>query len=132
MFFEDINELINDNDISNKYEGYLRGNMFNDEYVSYKNFKSKMINFNDRKDELLFNISMFEFIMNDLALYLDLHPDDTEIFNYFKDAVSKYKYYLNEYESQYGPLELCANKDNKYVYYKNPWPWDNDGGVKYV
>ena len=32
----------------------------------------------------------------------------------------------------YRPLELTSTYTDSYDYYKNPWPWDNDGGIKYV
>ena len=43
-----------------------------------------------------------------------------------------YKDYLNKYERMYRPLELTSTYTDTYDYYKNPWPWDNDGGIKYV
>ena len=31
-----------------------------------------------------------------------------------------------EYERKFGPLRKCANDENKWLWYKNPWPWDNE------
>ena len=106
--------------------------MFKNEYVPYKNFKVREIKANNKEDELLIKISEMEFALNDLSLYLDLHPDDSFMFNKFKMYVNKYKEYLEEYERTFRPLNLSAVYNNIYDYYKNPWPWDNDGGVKYV
>lgn len=112
--------------------GYVRGNMFDDEYVPYKNFKLRNINPKTEEQALLLKLNEAEFALNDLSLYLDLHPNDDVIFKKFKEEVEKYKGYLDMYEKNYRPLNLCDTYQNTYEYYKNPWPWDNDGGVKYV
>ncbi len=139
MFIDDINFFIDGSlptnkniELVNENLGYIRGNMFADEYIPYKNFKLKNLDPISREEELLIKISEAEFALNDLSLYLDLHPDNDFIYNKFKMYVKQYKTYLDEYERSYGPLNLCSSYSSKYEYYKNPWPWDNDGGVKYV
>ena len=136
MFFEDIifnmNSKTDNNVLFDVDDGFRCGNMFKNEYVPYKNFKVREIKANNKEDELLIKISEMEFALNDLSLYLDLHPDDSFMFNKFKMYVNKYKEYLEEYERTFRPLNLSAVYNNIYDNYKNPWPWDNDGGVKYV
>ena len=51
---------------------------------------------------------------------------------YCHTTCTKYKDYLDRYERIYRPLELTSTYTDSYDYYKNPWPWDNDGGIKYV
>lgn len=138
MYFDDIEFFINGN-IDNKknklvssIEGFNRGNSFNNEYVPYKNIKVKDIKASSEEENLLLKIESLEFTLNDLALYLDLHPEDTLVFEAFKEAVEKYKDYLDRYERIYKPLNLDSVYKDTYEFYKNPWPWDNDGGIKYV
>ena len=138
MFIDDINFFVDGNienktnNLVNEKLGYIRGNMFANEYIPYKNFKVRELNPITREEELLIKISEAEFALNDLSLYLDLHPNNNIIYDKFKIYVKQYKNYLDEYERTYGPLNLCSSYSNKYEYYKNPWPWDNDGGIKYV
>ena len=77
-------------------------------------------------------INESEFALNDISLYLDLHPNDYDMYRKFREETNKYKEYLNRYERMYRPLELTSTYTDTYDYYNNPWPWDNDGGIKYV
>ena len=135
MFIDDINFFINGEIPVNREEklvsselGYLRGNMFLKEYVPYKNYQVRKTN----EEALLLKLSQMEFALNDLSLYLDLHPNDMAVFNKFREYTNEYKRYLNEFEKTYRPLVLSSINKDSYEYYKNPWPWDNDAGVYYV
>lgn len=139
MFIDDINFFINGEMPVNREEklvsselGYLRGNMFLKEYVPYKNYQVRKLEAKTNEEALLLKLSQMEFALNDLSLYLDLHPNDTAVFNKFRDYTNEYKRYLNEFEKTYRPLCLSSINKDSYEYYKNPWPWDNDAGVYYV
>ena len=139
MFIDDINFFINGEIPVNREEklvsselGYLRGNMFLKEYAPYKNYQVRKLEAKTNEEALLLKLSQMEFALNDLSLYLDLHPNDMAVFNKFKEYTSEYKRYLNEFEKNYRPLVLSSINKDSYEYYKNPWPWDNDAGVYYV
>lgn len=136
MLIDDFDFFIENNDNNTQLVddklGYIRGNMFANEYMPYKNYKVRELTANNKEDELLIRLSEAEFALNDLSLYLDLHPDNKEIYDKFKMYVKEYKACLDEYEKTFRPLDLCSTYTNMYDYYKNPWPWDNDGGIKYV
>ena len=106
-------------------EGFLRGNMFESEYKPYKNYT--------KREELLLEIMELSFAINDLNLYLDLHPEDSKMLKKFNDLVEKSCKCEMEYVKNYGALEVIDNtSDEKFEWIKNPWPWDNEGGTKYV
>ncbi len=139
MFIDDINFFINGEMPVNREEklvsselGYLRGNMFLKEYVPYKNYQVRKLEAKTNEEALLLKLSQMEFALNDLSLYLDLHPNDMAVFNKFREYTNEYKRYLNEFEKTYRPLCLSSINKDSYEYYKNPWPWDNDAGVYYV
>lgn len=139
MFIDDINFFINGEIPVNREEklvsselGYLRGNMFLKEYVPYKNYQVRKLEAKTKEEVLLLKLSQMEFALNDLSLYLDLHPNDMAVFNKFREYTNEYKRYLNEFEKTYRPLVLSSINKDSYEYYKNPWPWDNDAGVYYV
>ena len=114
-------------------EGFLRGNMFADSYKPYKNYTYKKINPKNRKEELLLEIMELSFTINDLNLYLDLHPDDTRLLEKFNAYVEKSCQKEMEYVKNYGALEVIDNTSSqKFEWISNPWPWDNEGGTKYV
>ena len=114
-------------------EGFLRGNMFADEYKPYKNYKVKKIVPKTQREELLLEIMELSFAINDLNLYLDLHPEDKHMLKKFNELVEKSCKCEMEYVKNYGSLEVIDNtSDEKFEWIKNPWPWDNEGGTKYV
>ncbi len=110
-------------------EGFLRGNMWKNEYVPYKNMQVGSLNPSNDEESLKYKIMAYEFAINDLNLYLDLHPEDDFIFKKFKDCIEKVLKMQDEYSKKYGPLMLTYDTGNTYDWLKNPWPWDNDGGA---
>ena len=132
-FYDDmqvLNGYVNVNnqknmDLFNPYEGYLKGNVFRNEYVPYKNYKVAKININSEKEELLFNINEYGFMMHDLNLYLDVHPDNQEALNKFNEYRNKRNELIEKYERKYGPLCVTSSDNNKSFNWVNKWPWVN-------
>ncbi|MCM1052430.1 MAG: spore coat protein CotJB [Ruminococcus sp.] len=131
LFMPDVN--LNRNEfLFEPMEGFLRGNMFKNEYLPYKNltyFKLDPIN---EKENDLYKVMALSFAINDLNLYLDLHPDNKEVFTLFKKYIEEKEKLCKEYEKKYGPLELTNTIGSKYNWLNSPWPWDNLGGSLYV
>ncbi len=113
-------------------EGFLRGNMFQDEYEPYKNLTYFKLNPKDEKEKLLYQVMALSFAINDLNLYLDLHPDNKEVLDLFKKFVREEKELSSEYVKKYGPLEVTEIMGNKFNWIDSPWPWENRGGSMYV
>ena len=111
-------------DLFNPYEGFLKGNGFRDLYVPYKNYKVAKINFNNEKEELLFNISEYSFMMHELNLYLDVNPNNKEALNKFNEYRIKTDELIMKYERKYGPLMINSDT-NKSFNWINKWPWVN-------
>lgn len=114
-------------------KGFNSGNMFSDLYTPYKNYCYKKLTATDAKGELLLEIMALSFAINDLSLYLDLNPDDLEMFAKFHKLLEKSCEKEMEYVKKYGPLELVDEANSQvYDWSKNPWPWEKSGGIKYV
>ena len=113
-------------------EGFLRGNMFKNEYKPYKNLTYIDIRPQSDREAKLFNVMQFSFAINDLNLYLDLHPDDTRVVRLFEELVKEEKQAKKEYMEQYGPLMVTKVKGDKFDWIESPWPWDDLGGNMYV
>lgn len=114
------------NNIMDPYQGFIRGNMFSDLYNTYKFDKPVDIYPKNEQAELLTTIDALCFAMNDINLYLDIHPNDSkaiELFNFYK--VSKEEYVKN-YERKYGPLTLegAGLNNQKWDWIESPWPWE--------
>ena len=127
MFFDDI--FLNYNDSSNDiklydYEdGFMYGNMFKDEYDSYKNYKVTNLSSNTSKGNLLLKIYQYDFALNDLSLYLDLHPEDMDVYKLFKKYTEEQRKYIDMYEKKYGPMELDSSDYSNYMWDEGPWPF---------
>ena len=114
-------------------EGFLRGNMFKDLYMPYKNLTFVNISPKSDREAKLYTIMQYEFAINDLNLYLDLHPNDTSVVSLFKNLVKESKKTIKEYEREYGPLAVCDVESNTFDWIEEPWSWDKEnGGGMYV
>lgn len=110
--------------IFNPYQGFIRGNMFPDLYNYYKNDKPYNLNPGNEQAEILTNIDAYGFALNDLKLYLDVHPDDMKYINLYNEYVNEYKKNLMVYRSKYGNIESSEiNDSNKWGWVSEPWPW---------
>ena len=118
---------INDNNLMlfNSYEGYLKGNSFKDEYIPYKNYKVAKLNINNEREELLVNIGEASFMMHDLNLYLDVHPNDVEALRKFSEYRNKSNELITKYERKDGPLAVKGDvsTNTPFNWVTTSWPW---------
>ena len=115
-------------DLFNPYEGYLKGNSFKNEYIPYKDYRVMKLNMNNEKEELMINIGECSFIMHDLNLYLDVHPNDLKAIEKFTKFRDKLNELITKYERKYGPLSVkgIINKDKTpFEWVNKAWPWVN-------
>ena len=131
LFVPDLNINRNTNILS-PMEGFLRGNMFRDLYEPYKNLTYFKLNPKNEKEKKLYEIMALTFAITDLNLYLDLHPDNKEVFELFKKYVKEKDELCESYVKTYGPLEINETLGSKFNWINSPWPWDNEGGSMYV
>jgi spore coat protein JB len=114
------NQNIQNKQIYDPYNGFIRGNMFPELYNSYKLNKPLEITPMNEQAELLTYVDALTFAMIDLNLYLDVYPNDREALELFNQYRMQADEYTKKYESKYGPLELTSNSLNTF-----PWAWDN-------
>lgn len=127
------NMISNNSDLVSVSEGFMRGNMFKNEYKPYKNYTYKKIVPKTKKEELLLEIMELSFAINDLNLYLDLNPDDREMLEKFNKLVLASNQKEMEYVKSYGALEVMdSNSISSFEWIKNPWPWEREDDSKYV
>ena len=138
MLFDDNFEfftldLNNDNNyVFSSNEGFLRGNMFKDEYKPYKNYTYRKLSTSSKKEALLLEIMELCFAINDLNLMLDLEPNNDKFNDLFRDYVIKSYEKQLEYVNNYGPLEVKETNGKDFEWINGPWPWEDKDGAKYV
>ena len=123
----DINMYSNKNeDLADPKTAFLRGNLFNNLYDPYKNYKYGTLRATSAKEELLYNLLMYKFALIELNLYLDNYPTDTNMINLYNQYLMEEKKLCNQYEKSYGPLTVDTENlsNNSWSWIKSPWPWE--------
>ena len=122
--YNNVNNGLNQN-LTDPYTGFIRGNMYSNLYDQYKNYTPKKIKSTNDREELLNEIRKYKFALIDLDLYLDTHPNDIEIINLYNNYLNMVKQEISKYERMYGPLTLSdPNNSNTWEWIKSPWPWE--------
>ena len=134
-FVVDLRHLMRNNHHSDRFfspkEGFIRGNMFKEEFKPYKNYQYKEIIPKNEKEDLLLKIYEYDFAVIDLGLHLNLHPEDVEAFELFKICAKEYERYRKEFAEKYESICL-TDTNNKYNWVNDPWPWDKNEGAIHV
>ena len=69
------------------------------------------------------------FVLSELGLYLDTHPEDREAFALFQRYAALEQEGRKRYEAQYGPLtQTAAALSESYTWVHDPWPWNRMEG----
>ena len=127
------NKNVNDNrNFLSAKEGFLRGNIFKNEYKPYKNLSYVNIKPKNDREAKLFNVMSYTHAITDMNLYLDVHPEDRSALNYLKELINEEERAKKEYIMSYGPLNVCDTKGDKFEWIDSPWSWENMGGNMYV
>ena len=73
----------------------------------------------------LVELQALEFVVLELGIYLDTHPEDSEAIAYFREMNLKYQEALHEYSQKYGPLNLSHvhHPTDYWKWVDQPWPW---------
>lgn len=65
------------------------------------------------------------FVVTELGLYLDTHPEDQEAFALFQRYTKLEERARSEYEAKYGPVTQSSTAEQKrYNWILSPWPWE--------
>ena len=77
----------------------------------------------DLRREMMCEIQSLEFAINELALYLDTHPEDERALCLHRKYAKRARDLKDKYQRVYGPLTInypC----NKWRWLEEPWPWE--------
>jgi spore coat protein JB len=77
----------------------------------------------EARRKMMQEIRCLEFAINDLALYLDTHPDDQKALCLHRKYAKEAKECKDKYQKVFGPLTInypC----NKWRWLEEPWPWE--------
>lgn len=75
--------------------------------------------------ELMKKLQMFDFAVQEAALYLNSHPNDRNALAYYRKYEHLRKQASAEYEQCFGPLTNRTEVTNSWQYIEGPWPWES-------
>ena len=78
-------------------------------------------------------LQALNFVLTELGLYLDTHPEDKEAFDLFREYGRLAREGRRRYEAMYGPLtQQAAASQDQYTWLNDPWPWEyrQEGGIR--
>ena len=70
-------------------------------------------------------LQVLGFAIQELALYLDTHPEDREALELYRSYQNLYHKGMMTYSEKCGPLNHATPVDDKeYSWMNDPWPWE--------
>ena len=83
-----------------------------------------VVNKPDGMSTPLCELMALDFVVQELKLYLDTHPDDAEAFESLKTCIRLSMEGQARYVEQYGPISFDDVRfDDTYTSVDAPWPW---------
>lgn len=75
--------------------------------------------------QLLQEIQAVDFVLVELTLYLDTHPDDINAINQYNLYAMKSRALKEEFETLFGPLQHFGGgySGHPWTWSNTPWPW---------
>lgn len=101
-------------------KGIIRGTLFPGLDLPFMG----MVNQKDLPQTPLAELQTLAFAINELALYLDTHRDDTEALEMYRTYQKMYMEGKKKYERECGPLSHMSEAGNKFNWLDDPWPWE--------
>ena len=77
------------------------------------------------RSALLQKMNETSFLLDDLRLYLDTHPDDAQALEFYHKHLAMRQQAMEEYSKQYGTLvRTQPHSTEHWDWVDNPWPWE--------
>ena len=107
-----------------KYEAgkaLIRGTLFRGLDLPYLG----MVNTKEKGNSDLAELQALAFAMNELALYLDTHRNDSDAAALLQSYSELYQTGVREFQKRHGILyQAFAAQDGSYQWTNGPWPWE--------
>lgn len=107
-----------------KYEankGIIRGTLFPGLDLPFMG----MVNCNPLPVTPKTQLQALGFAIQELALYLDTHPEDAEALELYRQYQEMHHKCVQQFDRDRGPMTHMAPVDHKtYTWLEEPWPWE--------
>lgn len=106
-------------------EAFMLGNLFKNLYMSYQGFSNCCLQPLNQRQRLLLNVQIYQFVAHEINLYLDMHPNNQNMIELYREYVKKAQKATEEFEKNYGPLVVSdASSKCLFEWLQGPWPWE--------
>lgn len=103
-------------------EALTRGTLFPGLDLPFMNVANKS---NPYAGTHLGDLMALDFVLRELNLYLDTHPEDREAFRMMQSVIALSQEAHEKYVKLHGPLMLKDLKvSEEYEWLHDPWPWE--------
>lgn len=87
-----------------------------------------MVNQREKNPTPKNSLQTLAFAIQELALYLDTHPQDKKALEQYRQQQNQYHEAVMEYGQKCGPMtHFMPVNDDAYSWISDPWPWDING-----
>ena len=100
--------------------GLIRGTLFPGLDLPFMG----MVNTAEKNNTPTTQLQTLAFAIQELALYLDTHKDDTEALDLYRSYQQIYHDCMMKYSKNNGPLNHVLPSDGPYAWLNDPWPWE--------
>ena len=101
-------------------KGLIRGTLFPGLDLPFRG----MENTKEKKVTPLSQMQALAFAIQELALYLDTHRNDSEALTLYQSYQKMYHDCMKKYAEKYGPTNHRAPSKGPYAWLNDPWPWE--------
>lgn len=77
------------------------------------------------QQEMLYQLQMYDFAVQEAVLFLNSHPNDQNALAYYRKFEQLRKQSAEEYERCYTPLTNRSDVADNWQYIEGPWPWES-------
>ena len=107
-------------------EALSRGTLFPGLDLPFMNIVNK-----DLKSTPLTEMMAIDFVADELELYLDTHPNDSEAFEMLQTFLLLQREAHARFVEKFGPVKQSDLLGmSSYSWLNNPWPWDYQSGME--
>jgi len=87
-------------------------------------------NNSNNRETLMKRIQVCGFVLDEVRLFLDTHPNHQEALNCYKKYLAMKQEAAAQYVQKYGPLNYeDFDNSSTWRWIEGPWPWENQKEV---
>jgi hypothetical protein len=107
-------------------KAFMLGNLFENLYVPERDVINYPIKTTNKRQSLMKELQIYEFIVHEIHLYLDTHPNDQKMLYLFHHYNKEAKKAREVYEFEFGSLTVSEleQANGSWSWVDTPWPWE--------